>query len=201
MPSAVWTGQNWVDENEVEYPAIGPEGIKKCPRRVGSCPLRAPTFGCADAELLKALSFDCVIVDEAHNARRQNLGEGRDARETRPEQPARFLYDMSARTKSMLLATATPVQLRPVEAWDLLDVLSRGSEAVLGEPWSQWRQAGGSLDLVMGDEPLPDDDSRCGSGFALRLPPRANTATSTSSAGRWTCPTSSFRQWQRLGSA
>jgi len=47
-----------------------------------------------------------------------------------------FLYEMSTRTKSMLLATATPVQLRPVEAWDLLDVLARGSEAVLGGAWS-----------------------------------------------------------------
>ena len=27
-----------------------------------------------------------------------------------------FLYEISTRTKSMLLATATPVQLRPVEA-------------------------------------------------------------------------------------
>jgi hypothetical protein len=32
----------------------------------------------------------------------------------------------------MLLATVTPVQVRPVEAWDLLDFLRRGSEAVLG---------------------------------------------------------------------
>ena len=35
MPSAVWTGAHWVDENGIEYPAAGPESIKECPRRVG----------------------------------------------------------------------------------------------------------------------------------------------------------------------
>jgi len=75
------------------------------------------TFGCADAELLKSLTFECIIVDEAHNARRQNLGDGRDAEKPDANNLLAFLYEMSTRTKSMLLATATPVQLRPVEAW------------------------------------------------------------------------------------
>ncbi|HSB80738.1 MAG TPA: phospholipase D-like domain-containing protein [Candidatus Methylomirabilis sp.] len=52
MPSAVWTGKQWVDENEVEYPAMGPEGIRKCPRRVGIVPTSRASFGCPDAELL-----------------------------------------------------------------------------------------------------------------------------------------------------
>jgi superfamily II DNA or RNA helicase len=118
VPSAVWTGKNWVDENEVEYPVIGPEGIKKCPRRVGIVPTSRATFGCADSELLKTLSFECIIVDEAHNARRQNLGDGRDAEKPEPNNLLAYLYEISQHTKSMLLATATPVQLRPVEAWD-----------------------------------------------------------------------------------
>ena len=121
-------------ENEVEYPTIGPEGIRNCPRRVGIVPTSRAIFGCRDAELLKTLSFECVIVDEAHNARRQNLGENRDGEKADPNNLLSFLYDLSRRTKSMLLATATPVQVRPVEAWDLLDALSRGSDAVLGGP-------------------------------------------------------------------
>jgi len=28
MPSAVWNGKQWVDENEIVYPPNGPEGIK-----------------------------------------------------------------------------------------------------------------------------------------------------------------------------
>jgi hypothetical protein len=104
------------------------------------------------------MSYECIIVDEAHNARRQNLGEGHDSEKPEPNNLLKFLYDMSTKTKSMLLATATPVQLRPVEAWDLLDILSRGSDSVLGGPWSQWRQSMPALGLVMGSIQPPDDD-------------------------------------------
>jgi len=173
VPSAVWTGKNWIDENEVEYPAIGPEGIKKCPRRIGIVPTSRATFGCADAELLKTLWFECIIVDEAHNARRQNLGDGRDAERPDPNNLLAFLYEISPRTKSMLLATATPVQLRPVEAWDLLDILSRGSEAVLGGMWSKWRKPEEALPLVIGSDQPPTDDLEMWQWIRTPLPPRA----------------------------
>ncbi|MGH9967263.1 MAG: phospholipase D-like domain-containing anti-phage protein [Pyrinomonadaceae bacterium] len=172
-PSAVWTGKNWVDENEVEYPAIGAGGIKKCPRRIGIVPTSRATFGCADAELLKEMWFECVIVDEAHNARRQNLGDGRDAEKADPNNLLSFLYKMSGRTKSMMLATATPVQLRPIEAWDLLDVLSRGSEAVLGGMWSKWRRADEALSLVMRDEAIPTEDAEMWDWVRTPMPPRS----------------------------
>jgi PLD-like domain/SNF2-related domain len=35
MPSARWNGRQWIDENGIVYPPLGPEGIKQCPRRVG----------------------------------------------------------------------------------------------------------------------------------------------------------------------
>ena len=38
LPSAVWNGRQWVDEEGIEYPVIGDEGILRCPRRVGSSP-------------------------------------------------------------------------------------------------------------------------------------------------------------------
>lgn len=173
MPSAVWTGKQWVDENEVEHPASGPEGIKKCPRRLGIVPMSRATFGCPDAELLKTLDFECIIVDEAHNARRKNLGDDRDGEKPDANNLLAFLYEMSTRTKSMLLATATPVQLRPVEAWDLLDVLSRGSEAVLGGGWSPWRRPEVALPLVMGEVQSPDDDIEKWQWVRTPLPPRA----------------------------
>lgn len=172
-PSAVWTGSQWIDENEVEHPSLGPEGIKKCPRRVGIVPTSRAIFKCEDAEHLRAMSFECVVVDEAHNARRQNLGDGKDGERPDPNNLLEFLYEMSQRTKSMLLATATPVQLRPVEAWDLLDVLSRGSEAVLGGAWSEWRKAEEALGLVMGEAPLPTDELDIWNWLRTPLPPRA----------------------------
>lgn len=158
MPSAVWSGGQWIDENGIGYPAIGPQGIKQCPRRVGIVPTSRAIFHCEDAEYLKHMNFECIIVDEAHNARRQNLGEGRDAEKPEPNNLLNFLYEMSNRTKSMLLATATPVQIRPVEAWDLLDILSRGSESVLGGPWSHWKRSAAALGLVMTTSEYPEDD-------------------------------------------
>lgn len=158
MPSAVWNGKQWIDEKGIEYPAAGPQNICKCPRRVGIVPTSRAIFNCDDAEYLKHMNYECIIVDEAHNARRQNLGDGHDSEKPDPNNLLEFLYAMSTQTKSMLLATATPVQLRPIEAWDLLDILSRGSESVLGGPWSQWRQPETALKVVMGtSDPIEDD--------------------------------------------
>jgi hypothetical protein len=81
---------------------------------------------------------------------RQNLGEGRDAEKPDPDNLLASSTKCPREQKALLLAMATPVQVRPVEAWDLLDILSRGSEAVLGGMWSEWQQAETALELVMG---------------------------------------------------
>ena len=43
-----------------------------------------------------------------------------------------FLMQISLKTHSMLLATATPVQLYKIEAFDLLNILSQANASVLG---------------------------------------------------------------------
>ena len=108
------------------------------------------TIGWTDSELLKSLGFESFIVDEAHNTRRQNLGEGRDAEKPDPNNLLASSTKCPREQKALLLAMATPVQVRPVEAWDLLDILSRGSEAVLGVMWSEWQQAETASEPVMG---------------------------------------------------
>ena len=123
MPSAVWTGKAWVDENEIEHPVAGSEGVKRCPRRVGLISQGLITRDSDVAEILKEMSFECVVVDECHRARRRNLGPNRDSEKPDPNNLLRFLYAISPRTKSLLLATATPVQMYPIEAWDLLNAL------------------------------------------------------------------------------
>jgi len=59
---------------------------------------------------------------------------------------------LPGRTKTMLVATATPVQLHPIELWDLLSILSVNNPQVLGGPNSQWRKADGPeiFDIVAG---------------------------------------------------
>lgn len=61
------------------------------------------------------MEYECVIVDEAHRARRRNLGPGKEDEKPNPNNLMKFLLEISRRTKSMLLATATPVQLYPIE--------------------------------------------------------------------------------------
>jgi superfamily II DNA or RNA helicase len=161
MPSAVWDGRRWVDEQGYAHPAIGPEGIRKCPRRVGIVSSGLISYGSDAAQHLLKLKYDCLILDEAHRARRRNLGAGRDNETPDPNNLLGFMYELAGQTRSLLLATATPVQLRPVEAWDLLDVLSRGDDSVLGNVYSHWRHAADALGLVMGQsEPPASEDSR-----------------------------------------
>ena len=91
----------------------------------------------------------------AHRARRRNLGPGKENEKLDPNNLLNFLLKISKRTKSMLLATATPVQLYPIEAWDLLNVLAQGSDGVLGNQFSMWRKYPvRGLNLVMEKERL-----------------------------------------------
>lgn len=87
MPSAVWNGRQWVDENEIVYPAVGSKGVKHCPRRVGLVSQGPFTARSEAASVLEGLEYECVIVDEAHRARRKNLGKDREADEETDEGP------------------------------------------------------------------------------------------------------------------
>ena len=160
LPSAVWTGRQWVDERGIEYPSMGAEAIRKCPRRVGIVSTSAITSNTEVVPHLAAMRFECVILDEAHRARRRRASS-RPYAHAEPNNLLRFLRDISPRTKSLLLATATPVQLHPVEAFDLLDALAQGSPAVFGVPGSPWRDPSRSLPVLLGEhEPTTDFHER-----------------------------------------
>lgn len=153
MPSAVWNGREWVDENGLKYPAYGEAAIKRCPRRVGIISQGLITANSEQVQHLLNMEYECVIVDEAHRARRRNLGAGKEDEKPNPNNLMKFLFEISKRTKSMLLATATPVQMYPIEAWDLLNILAQGSDGLLGSPFSKWRgYPARALKLIMGNE-------------------------------------------------
>jgi superfamily II DNA or RNA helicase len=172
MPAAVWNGRQWVDEQGIEYPAIGPAGIRRCPRRVGIVSTGLVTRRSEACDHIRNLRYDLVIVDEAHRARRRNLGPGREDEPAEPNNLLAFLRDLSTQTRSMLLATATPMQLYPVEAWDLLDILARGNDLVLGNFASKWRDARWALGIVTGNYPAPKDDDAW-EWIRNPLPPRS----------------------------
>lgn len=173
VPSAAWLGHAWRDEQGIEHPVAGPEGIRRCPRRFGIVSQGLVVAGNEIVNHLLTMNFECVICDEAHRARRKKI----DANDltSRPEYNnlAAFLARISPRTKSLLLATATPVQLHPVEAWDLLSILSVGNEAVLGNDWSEWRKPERCLPVVMGEEALPDPVEEAWSWVRNPLPPKS----------------------------
>ncbi|MDD9997665.1 MAG: phospholipase D-like domain-containing protein [Rhodospirillaceae bacterium] len=154
LPAAIWMRGRWVDERGIDYPADGAEAIQHCPRRIGIVSTGLITQQSAAAEFLSGMKFECLILDEAHRARRRH---SRTRRTVKPNNLLKFIRRISPQTRSLLLATATPVQIDPIEAFDLLDALARGSDAVLGSHGSRWRKAEHSLNLLLGREPPPTD--------------------------------------------
>lgn len=158
LPSAIWDGKQWIDEQGIKYPSNGVKSIKKCPRRIGIMSQGLIVRGGEITQQILELNFECVIVDECHRARRQNLRPEGENDLPKPNNLLKFLYQISKKTKSMLLASATPVQLYPIEAYDLLDVLSQGSIQVLGNEFSNWRHDKQTvLRLVQGLIEPPED--------------------------------------------
>ena len=76
--------------------------------------------GRAEALLAEAEPWDLIVLDEAHHARRRAAG-GR--REGGPNALLKLMRGLKAKTGGLLLLTATPMQVHPVEVWDLLDLL------------------------------------------------------------------------------
>jgi hypothetical protein len=185
LPSARWTGRCWIDEHGLEYPSEGVKSLGKCPRRVGLVSQGLVVRGQPEAlQQLTSRYYTCVIVDEAHRARRRKLPKvdaGADEVDERPEpnKLMEFLVTIGRRTKSMLLATATPVQLHPVEAWDLLYILSQGNDSVLGggTRTSRWFRASHCLAVANGEAIVPTE-LRAGWEYARDpLPSRSEGAS------------------------
>lgn len=75
--------------------------------------------------------WDLVIVDEAHHARRREVGSSRG--QQRPNAMLRLLQGIANKSEGLVLLTATPMQVHPVEVWDLLSLLG------LPREWNQER--------------------------------------------------------------
>ena len=173
VPSAMWLGDAWRDEQGIEHPVTGPEGVRRCPRRFGIVSQGLVVAGNEIVTHLLGMSFECVICDESHRARRKKIDPNDLTPRPEYNNLAAFLAQISPRTKSMLLATATPVQLHPIEAWDLLAILAAGNEAVLGNDWSEWRKPENCLPVVMAEESLSGDVFEAWSWVRNPLPPRS----------------------------
>ncbi len=69
--------------------------------------------------------WDMVVIDEAHHARRKGYDGKRRRRNRLLEllEGERGQPGLAAKTRGLLLLTATPMQVHPVEVWDLLTQL------------------------------------------------------------------------------
>ena len=64
--------------------------------------------------------WDLVVLDEAHHARRRGAGS---QKEGGPNALLRLMEGLKGRTQGLVLLTATPMQVHPIEVWDLLNLL------------------------------------------------------------------------------
>ena len=72
-------------------------------------------------ELLEvAEPYDLIILDEAHHARRRGAGS---TSESGPNALLKLMRVLKERTQGLVLLTATPMQVHPVEVFDLLSLL------------------------------------------------------------------------------
>ncbi len=161
VPSASWNGTAWVDEAGYEYQPKGREPILECPRKIGLISQGLIVHNPGSLQCLLEREWSCVIVDEAHHARRRKLpapderGPAIRNPDTECNRLYAFLFKLASKTESMLFATATPVQLHPIEAWDLLYLLSQNNPHVLGDVGSFWLDPEKALPVVLVEAELP----------------------------------------------
>ena len=65
--------------------------------------------------LQEADPYDLIFLDEAHHARRQG--------DKGPNQLLCLMQDLKKKTQGLVLLTATPMQVDPIEVWDLMNLL------------------------------------------------------------------------------
>lgn len=70
-------------------------------------------------ELLEAEPWDLVILDEAHHARRKSPQDRKDT----PNRLLELMRKLREKTTALILLSATPMQIDPIEIFDLLSLL------------------------------------------------------------------------------
>jgi superfamily II DNA or RNA helicase len=134
LPSARWESsyKYWITETG----EIVPSPLDACPRRIAIMSQGLVVHSEEVREMLITLrgGYACVVIDEAHRARVQRNGTKKRANNL-----MKFIRAISPKTRSLILGTATPVQLHAIEAFDLMEAIDGNSDTVLGNMSSNWR--------------------------------------------------------------
>ncbi len=110
---------------KITYPALNPWNTKNLVLASSHLVRRAERM----TELLDAEPWDLVIVDEAHHARRKSPQQRKDT----PNRLLQLLQQLKDKTQSLILLSATPMQIDPIEVFDLLNLLGLEGHWSFGE--------------------------------------------------------------------
>ncbi|MDQ7850758.1 MAG: helicase-related protein [Armatimonadota bacterium] len=116
LPFTRYDGQNYIEPDGMPSPASAQPWDDRDLLLASSHLIRRDD---RRDKLLAARPFDLVVLDEAHHARR-SLTQGRS---DEPNKLLQVMHELQKRTEGLLLCTATPMQLDPKEAWDLLTLV------------------------------------------------------------------------------
>ena len=157
IPCARWETQKkiWVDHDEHKISAAGHEEITRCPRRIGIISTGIMMRDGKEKKNFLDLRFALVILDEAYKARSQQ-GFSSDAGS--PNELLAFATAIAVRSDHVFLGTATPIQTRPEDLWDLMRILQRGKgRFVFGCEYSRWNRPDDILPLISGETDVDPD--------------------------------------------
>ncbi|WP_419607826.1 SNF2-related protein, partial [Thiolapillus sp.] len=163
IPCARWQTQKkvWLDHEDRIISPAGREQIAKCPLRIGIVSTGLMMRNSLEKQHLLGLRFGTVILDEAHKARSRQ-GFGKDAGS--PNELLAFIREIADRSDHVLLGTATPIQTRPDDLWDLIGILHQGEgRFVLGNDFAKWHRPQEVLPILSGDQAVTE------SSFAWEL--------------------------------
>ena len=156
IPCARWETQRkvWLDVDERAISPAGREQIAKCPLRIGIVSTGLMMRDSMEKQHLLGLRYGLIILDEAHKARTRQ-GFGRDA--GTPNELLAFMREMAARADHVLLGTATPIQTRSEDLWDLIGILHQGKgHFVLGNDFSKWHRPEEALPILSGEQSVTE---------------------------------------------
>jgi superfamily II DNA or RNA helicase len=74
-------------------------------------------------DLLEAEPWDLIVLDEAHHARRRGAGAAGGSGDKGPNALLALMQQLVAKSAGLVMLTATPMQVHPIEVWDLLNLL------------------------------------------------------------------------------
>jgi hypothetical protein len=138
---------------------------------VATCRLIVNGDDAAERGALVRKSLGVVILDEAHKARatrRARNGQTSVERNNLLD----FLHRIARNASTVILGTATPIQLDAVEVWDLLAALGQGAPHVLGTAFdgSEWMREE-SIRYLAHERAWPQLDTNRWGLFRNPLPP------------------------------